>query len=117
MPRRIPHTHHWNTADTQEELVSRATTTTLALSDLTIRLADVPLFRNGATGLEQGIRVRVDGERSGPLTVTSSAGGTLTLALDQSTGHLFVPEVASATPISMSATLGADTTSADITVN
>ena len=117
MPRRIEHAHHWNTADTQEELVSRATTTAFDLAGLTIRLADVPLFRKSSTTLEQAIRVRIDGDRDKSVAVTSTAGGTLTLPADQSTGHLFIPEISAPTTVTVTATLGSETATTEFTVN
>ncbi len=116
MPRRIAVNHHWNTAETQEELVKRATVQTIALGNLSIRLADVPLFREGASGLEQAVRVRIDGPRDQPVTISTSAGAELTIAPDQTTGHLFVPEVASPTDITLTIASGADQSNTSITV-
>jgi hypothetical protein len=76
----------------------------LKLPGLTIRLANVPLFRASPEGLLQAVRVRAESDHpTDDLTVTLSTGNDssheLTLPPNPiETGFLLVPEVSASTP-------------------
>ena len=119
MPRRIEQTHnHWTPSSSQQDLVDRATTVTCQAGTVEMRLACVPLFRTSDQGLEQAIRVRLDGERTGLATIrarsTSGAIAELVLGPESSTGHLFLPEVQTATGITITITIDGATTTTTI---